>query len=273
MQVFAKPMGAIALAALASWFNPVAAAAANLAASSTTNSDAGAGVGTASITRDVLLAQADSAQAPVGVSSVVVDPSSLHRVPPRGPLSATGDALSAHGISPRLLMTNLYVTNPSTGTSTGNWADYFTVFFGADIDLQKFVGLPNAQLHFTAAWEPPGHNTAKFTFQTGSAFTPLVPVTVTNDLIKLTVSHDLFDKRLHLEYGRMNLTDDFFVATMCAGCIVSTPAITELGVPGLTKSVWGARLAYTLSPHARLGLGGPHRLSRRPVGLSQTGLV
>lgn len=255
MKNFATPMGAITIAALASGFNPIAAVAASPAASSSTESDVSASSGTASGSQDVLLAQADSAQAPVGVSSVVVDPSSMGRMPPRGPLGAIGDALGARGISPRLLMTNLSVTNPSTGINTGKWADYFTVFFGADIDLQKLVGLPNTQIHFTEAWEPPGHNTANFTFQTGSAFTPLVPVTVWNDLIKLTLSHDLLDKRLHLEYGRMNLTDDFFLATMCSGCIVSTPAITELGVPGLTKSVWGARLAYTLSPHARLGLG------------------
>lgn len=255
MKRFAKPMGAIAIAALASWFNPVAAVAASLAASSSAESDAAGGGGTASGGHDVLLTQADSVWAPVGVSSVVVDPSSMGSIPPRGPLSATGDALGAYGISPRLLMTNLYVANPSTGIDTGKRADFFTFFFGADIDLQKLVGLPNTQFHFTEAWEPPGHNTSTFTFQSGSAFTTLVPLTVTNDLIKLTLSHDLFDKRLHVEYGRMNLTDDFFVATMCAGCIVSTPAITELGVPGLTKSVWGARLAYTLSPHSHFGLG------------------
>ena len=256
MKKFAKPTGAITIAALAAGFNPVAAVAASLAASSSTESDTGPGGGTASGNRDVLLAQADSVvQAPVGVSSVVVDPSSMGRMPPRGPLSATGDALAAYGISPRLLMTNLYVANPSTGIDTGKRADFFTFFFGADIDLQKLVGLPNTQFHFTEAWEPPGHNTSNFTYQTGSAFTTLVPLTVTNDLIKLTLSHDFLDKRLHVEYGRMNLTDDFFVATMCAGCIVSTPAITELGVPGLTKSVWGVRLAYTLSPHSRFGLG------------------
>lgn len=255
MKKFAKPMGAITIAALASGFNPVAAVAASPAANSSTERDAGAGGGTASGSQDALLAQADAVQAPVGVSSVVVDPSSMGRMPPRGPLSAAGDALGAHGISPRLLMTNLYVTNPSTGINTGKRADYFTVFFGADIDLQKLVGLPNTQFHFMGAWEPPGHNTSNFTYQTGSAFTTLVPLTVTNDLIKFTLSHDFFDKRLRVEYGRMNLTDDFFVATMCAGCIVSTPAITELGVPGLTKSVWGVRLAYTLSPHSRLGLG------------------
>jgi porin len=255
MKRFAKPMGAVTIAALASGFNPVAAVAASLADRSSTESDAGAGgSGTASGSQDMSLAQADSVP-PVGVSSVVVDPSSMGRMPPRGPLSATGDALGAHGISLRLLMTNLYVTNPSTGIETGKRADYFTLFFGADIDLQKLIGLPNTQFHFTEAWEPPGHNTANFTFQTGSAFTPLVPVTVSNDLIKFTLSHDFLDKRLLLEYGRMNLTDDFFLATMCAGCIVSTPAITELGVPGLTKSVWGARLAYTLSPHSRFGLG------------------
>jgi porin len=244
-------MGAITIAALASGFNPVAAVAASPAARSSTEIGDGEGEGSASDRQNALLAQADSVPAQVGF----VDLSRMGSMPPRGPLSAAGDALSAYGISPRLLMTNIYVTNPSTGINTGKWADYFTGFFGVDVDLQKLVSLPNTQLHFTESWEPPGHNTEKFTLQTGSAFTPLVPVTARNNLIKFTLSHDFFDKRLRVEYGRMNLTDDFFVATMCAGCIVSTPAITELGVPGPTKSVWGARLAYTLSPHSRFGLG------------------
>ena len=256
MKLFTKRTGAIALAIMAVGANPMVAMAVPAAASSPAG-DNGARVlnGAASDSRGVIPAQAEASQIPIGVSSIVVNPESPDHMPPRGPLGAVGEALNASGISPRVLMANLYVANPSTGIQTGRSADYFTVFYGADVDLEKLVGLPNTQVHFTEAWEPPGHNTVNFVTQAGSAFTTLVPLTVRNDLIKLTLSHAFFNKRLQVEYGRMNLTDDFFVATMCVGCVISTPAITELGVPGLTKSVWGARLAYAISPHARLGVG------------------
>jgi porin len=257
MKYFAKRTAAITLAALAFGANPGFTMASVAASIPPPGVDSGRSVsgGAASDDRGALQAQTDAGQIPIGVSSVIVNPNSADNVPPKGPLSGVGASLNANGINPRLLITNLYVANPSTGIETGKSADYFTVFFGADFDLEKLIGLPNTQVHFTEAWEPPGDNTVNFTLQAGSAFTTLVPLTVTNDLIKLTLSHDLLDRRLHVEYGRMNLTDDFFVPTMCAGCVVSTPAITELGVPGLTKSVWGARLAYALSPHSRLGLG------------------
>jgi len=169
-----------------------------------------------------------------------------------GPLSGIGNALDDRGINLGLVMANVALANPSTGTSKGNWADYFALLMSADVDLEKLIGIPNTQFHILQAWEPPSHNTSSYVAQTGSAFT-LVPVqTVNSDLAKFTLSHELFDKRLHLEYGRMNINDDFMVPTMCSGCVASTPAIS-VDVPGFTKSVWGARLAYKLSPQTRLG--------------------
>ncbi|CAH2946223.1 MAG: Carbohydrate-selective porin [uncultured Paraburkholderia sp.] len=152
----------------------------------------------------------------------------------KGPLSAIGNAPDARGINRGLVLANAYFANPSTGNS----ADYFALLMSADVDLSKLIGLPNTQFHITEAWEPPSHNTYSYVFQTGSAFT-LVPVQNTStDLVKFTLSHDLFDKRLHIEYGRMNVNDDFMVPTMCLGCVASTPAIT-VDVPGFTKSLWG----------------------------------
>jgi porin len=172
----------------------------------------------------------------------------------KGPLSEIGNALDAQGVNLGLVLANAAFANPSTGTSTGNWANYFALILSADVDLTKLAGIPNTQFHFVEAWEPPSHNTFSYVFQTGSAFT-LVPVqSVNSDLAKFTLSHDLFEKRLHIEYGRMNVNDDFMVPRMCNGCVASTPAIT-VDVPGFTKSVWGARMAYQLSPQTRLGLG------------------
>ncbi|MDN7681575.1 MULTISPECIES: carbohydrate porin [Burkholderia cepacia complex] len=259
MKISIKPTGAIVIVAVTLWFTSFAASASSADQQVAGTANVPGSVASASPTGaspDVSLTQAESAQTvPPGVISALTGGAGGPPGAQNGPLSGIGDSLAALGISPRLLLTNLYVTNPSTGVATGKSANFFTVIFGADVDLSKLVGIPNTKFHFTEAWEPPSHNTKDFTTQAGSAFTPLVPLTVTNDLIKFTLSHEFFDKRLTLEYGRMNLTDDFFVATMCAGCVASTPAITELNVPGVTKSVWGARLAYALSRHSRLGLG------------------
>jgi porin len=134
-----------------------------------------------------------------------------------GPLSGIGNALDAYGINLGLVAANLTLANPSTGTAPHNWANYFALLMSADVDLSKLIGIPNTQFHITEAWEPPSHNTYAYVLQTGSAFA-LAPVqTVSSDLVKFTLSHDLFDKRLHIEYGRMNINDDFMVPTMCNG--------------------------------------------------------
>lgn len=259
MQIYIKPTSAIAIVAVSLGLTSLSAVASSSDQQIAETANVPNSATNAPLMDDgrgVLVTQAESAQgAPGGVIGAIAEGAGGPLAPEKGPLSDVGDSLSAVGISPRLLMTNMYVSNPSTGVVTGKQANYFTVFFGADFDLSKLSAIPNTKFHFTGAWEPPSHNTKNFTTQVGSAFVPLVPLTETNDLIKFTLSHDLLDKRLKLEYGRMNLTDDFFVPTMCSGCVVSTPAITDLGLPGITKSVWGARLAYTLSPRSRLGLG------------------
>ncbi|VVE90490.1 carbohydrate porin [Pandoraea bronchicola] len=171
-----------------------------------------------------------------------------------GPLAGVGNWLENYGVNLGLVFTNGYFANPSTGISPGKSGNYGALFMSATIDLDKLIGLPNTQLNFTEAWNKPSHNTKGYLFQTGSAFTPFPVVPESLDLVKFTLSHDLFDRRLHLEYGRMNLTDNFMVTTMCSGCVVSTPAIT-LNAPGVTKSVWGARASWQFTNNTKLGLG------------------
>jgi len=171
----------------------------------------------------------------------------------QGPLAGFGNWLDKYGVNLGFLFTNGYFANPSTGASTGKSANYGALFMSATVDLDKLIGIPNTQINFVEAWDRPAHNTRTYLFQTGSAFTAFPVQSESNDLVKFTLSHELFDKRLHIEYGRMNLTDNFMVSTMCSGCVVSTPAIT-LNAPGVTKSVWGGYVSWKLTPHTKLGM-------------------
>lgn len=202
-----------------------------------------------------LQAQTETGQNPPGVASVSVRPPA--DIPPptrKGPLSELGDKLDEQGFTFGLFFTNGYFTNPTAGIKPGSSMDSPALFMSANADLTKLLGVPNTQLHITEAWEPLSQNNGDYSYKVGSSLAPFPATTTSSNLVKLTLSHDLFDKQLHLEYGRMNLGDDFMVATMCAGCITSTPLIT-VGVPPFDKSLWGARASYKLSPHTRLGLG------------------
>ena len=200
-------------------------------------------------------AQTETGQNPPGVASFSARPPTDAAPPPRkGPLSGIGNTLEDRGITVGIFFTNGLFSNITTGVKQGKSVDYASLYGSVNLDLQKLIGIPNTQFHITEAWEPPSHNTNLFSSQVSAGFAPFPATVTTTNLVKLTLSHDLFDKRLHIEYGRMNLIDDFMVATMCSGCYAATPLIT-VGVPPLDKSVWGARISYKLSPHARLGLG------------------
>lgn len=189
---------------------------------------------------------------PPGVASLSIQPPPGGPPPRNGPLSGIADALEQHGVDLGLFLANGHFANPSVGVSTGNSVDYFEASLSANADLHKLVGIPNTKLHFTEAWQPPSNNTAKFSSQVAAALAPFPPTQSNSSLVKLTLSHDFLDDKLHVEYGRMNLTDDFMVANMCTGCFAATPLIT-LGVPPRDRSLLGARTSYALSPNTRLG--------------------
>ncbi|MDO8317989.1 carbohydrate porin [Rhodoferax sp.] len=189
---------------------------------------------------------------PPGVASLGIQPPPGGPPPRMGPLSKLGDALEEHGVDLGLFLANGHFANPSAGVSTGNSVDYFEASLSANADLHKLIGIPNTKIHFTEAWQPPSNNTAKFSSQVAAALAPFPPTQTNSSLVKLTLSHDFLDDKLHVEYGRMNLTDDFMVANMCTGCFAATPLIT-LGVPPRDRSLLGARTSYALSPNTRLG--------------------
>ena len=173
---------------------------------------------------------------------------------PPGPLTEVGNKLRDNGVSLGATLFNLNYHNPSTGIQQGQSGNYGMLFLSAGFDLGKIAGLSDTEVNVTEVWNRPAHNSDTYLFQTGSAFTPFPVVTTAWDLANLTVSHRMMDRRLKLEFGRMNLNTEFMVGNMCRGCILSAPA-TVLNEPGISKSVWGAKARYDLDPDSTVGLG------------------
>jgi porin len=177
---------------------------------------AGAGARAAAEPEGAVMAQAGApAAAPSGPA-----PPGL----PPGPLTPLGDSLRERGLQLGLVFVNLNVHNPSTGINEGRSANFGQFVVKAGLDLERLVGLPNTQINLIEVWQKPSHNTDAYLFDTGSGFTPFPVVKESSNLANLTITHRLLDDRLRIEYGRMNLTWDFMLTSMCSGCIISAPA-------------------------------------------------
>lgn len=173
---------------------------------------------------------------------------------PAGPLTDLGNRLRDAGYTLGLTMVNLNFHNPSTGITPNQYGNYGMLFMSAELDLDKLIGLWSTQFNITEVYNRPSHNESSYLFMTGSGFTPFPVITTTTDLAKLTLSHRLLDGKLRVEYGRMNLSNDFMVRTMCGGCILSAPA-TVLNAPGVSKSSWGGTVRLNLPGGRSAGLG------------------
>lgn len=173
---------------------------------------------------------------------------------PAGPLTEFGNGLRDKGINLGLTLFNLNYHNPSTGITPKQSGNYGMLFMSAGLDLDKLMGLKSTQLNITEVYNRPAHNVDRYLFMTGSGFTPFPVITTATDLANLTLSHRVMDGKLRIEYGRMNLNNDFMVGNMCSGCILSAPA-TVLNAPGISKSSWGGTLRYELDAGRTVGLG------------------
>lgn len=173
---------------------------------------------------------------------------------PRGPLADVGDELRDRGVSLGLVLFSGQFRNPSTGISPGHSSNFGMLYFNVGLDLEKITGLRGTELNISEVLNKPSYNTSTFLFQTGSGFTPYPVIDKTTDLARFTLSHRTLDQRLNLEFGRMNLTREFMLVDMCAGCLFSAPA-TVMNQPGVSKSSWGASARYQLDEGSTVGLG------------------
>lgn len=166
-----------------------------------------------------------------------------------GVLSGLGETLNGAGIIPILDMTEMYLSNPSLGQSTGNHEALTFISAGAIFDLQKIAGIDGATLHWQQMYVPYTVNLG-WGNQVGDSLVgqagPYVPQV--SHLMFLTWEQKLLSNRLDIEVGKSN-AGFFFGAPVCNldyGCQSAILQKTA-GFNPVIYADWGARARYDLT--------------------------
>lgn len=160
-----------------------------------------------------------------------------------------GQALQNLGITPSLVLTQMYLQNPSAGQQTGNHEALTFVAVGADFDLKKLVGIPGATIHFQQLLVPFVVNTSYGT-QVGDSIAgqPSPYVAQKAHLTLFTWEQKFLDGRATVEFGKSN-AGNYFAVPVCElpyGCL--SPILQDSGqINPIIYSNWGARAAYTIT--------------------------
>ncbi|WP_244121128.1 carbohydrate porin [Burkholderia gladioli] len=158
----------------------------------------------------------------------------------------TGQALQNFGITPSLSLTQFYLDNPSTGQQTGNHESLTLIAVGADVNLQKMLGVPGAIIHFQQLFAPSVVNTL-YGGQVGDSIvgqpSPYVPRKAY--LTLFTWEQKFLEGRGTVEFGKSN-AGNYFAVPVCEipfGCF--SPILQDAGqINPIVSANWGVRAAY-----------------------------
>lgn len=173
------------------------------------------------------------------------------------PLSETGVWLAEHGVTPHLFASQLWLGNPSAGTSTDEHQAYTMLFAGADFNLDKMGLIPGGNIHYMQLWVPFSRN-LEYGNEAGGLlagdpppYIPKVP-----HLLRFTYEQKLFDERLSIEVGKSN-PGQFFGFTNCniqTSCVNTILNKTAVFAPA-PYAGWGARVGYRFTPALESNVG------------------
>ncbi|MCL2897290.1 carbohydrate porin [Brenneria tiliae] len=173
------------------------------------------------------------------------------------PLSEAGTWLAEHGVTPHLIVSQLYLGNPSAGTRTDQHETLTMFMAGADFDLDRMGLIPGGSIHFMQLWVPFTHN-LDLGNQSGGVLAgnppPYIPKTA--HLMRFTYEQKLFDDRLSIEAGKSN-PGQFFGFTNCnipSACVNTILNETAVFAPP-PYAGWGARIGYRFTPTLESGIG------------------
>jgi len=162
-----------------------------------------------------------------------------------------GQDLLNLGVLPRLRYVQSFAANPVGGLTQGTDTSG-VVLFGADVDLNRTVRLPGAQLHVTFA-QFYGHELATDHIGTRTKVQSFYYPKKQFELAELTFEQRLLDGRLDVQVGRANATGEFARSTY--GCRFQNVAdcpfeLTQAvgGFPGFPYVNWGGRVSYSPTP-------------------------
>ena len=170
---------------------------------------------------------------------------------PFEPIVRIGQDLLGLGILPRLRYVQSFAANPVGGITQGTDTSG-VVLFSADVDLNRTVQLPGAQLHVIFA-QFYGHDLATDHIGTRTKVQSFYYPKKQFELAELTFEQRLLDGRLDLLVGRANATGEFARSTY--GCRFQNVAdhpfeLTQAvgGFPGFPYVNWGGRVSYSPTP-------------------------
>lgn len=176
----------------------------------------------------------------------------------QGVLSALGETLNDAGVIPILDMTQMYLTNPSFGQTTGKHEALTFISAGAIFDMKKIAGIDGATLHWQQMYVPYTSNLG-WGNQAGDSLVgqagPYVPRV--SHLMFLSWEQKALNDQLDIEAGKNN-AGFFFATPVCNQDYGCQSAILQktAGFNPIIYADWGARVRYDLTPAWSVQAGG-----------------
>ncbi|MGI4855576.1 MAG: carbohydrate porin [Janthinobacterium lividum] len=174
-----------------------------------------------------------------------------------GPLAGIGATLNGWGITPVINLTQMYLANPSTGQKTGKHEALTFVTVGADLDMQKLLGINGATIHFAQLFVPFTNNLS-YGRQVGDSIAgqPAPYIPKVSHLVTFTWEQKAFADRATLEFGKSNAGLYFGTPVCNQGFECQSPLLQDnAGFNPPVYSNWGARLAYRFTPAIAVQFG------------------
>lgn len=173
------------------------------------------------------------------------------------PLADTGTWLKEHGVTPHIMVSQLWLGNPSAGTRTGEQSAYTLFFAGADFDLERMGLIPGGSVHFMQLWVPFKDNISLGDGAGGLlAGDPPPYIPKVAHLLRFGYEQKLFNDRLSIELGKSN-PGQFVGFTNCnvqSSCVNTVLNKTAVFGPA-PYAGWGMRASYQFTPALASTLG------------------
>lgn len=165
--------------------------------------------------------------------------------------------LTDHGLTPHIMLSQLWLGNPSAGTNTQENSSYTMIFAGADANLDQLHLIPGGTIHFMQLWVPFSHNEDFGNSEGGLlAGDPAPYIPKTAHLLRFGYEQTLLDGKLSMEIGKSNpgLFFGFNNCNMPQSC-VNTVLNKTAGFAPAPYAGWGARAKYQITPTLESGIG------------------
>lgn len=175
-----------------------------------------------------------------------------------GPLAPYAASLALAGLSFDVKAYEFFYSNPSAGLRPGQLSNSTYYLLGLDADLDRIAGIKGGFVHFTQLFIGARWNNRNMDGDVGDAMVGYQP-TFNRDFARLstlTYEQRLLDDRLAIEIGRTH-PNRYYALPPCQSAASCFQDILQINA-GLTSplyGVWGANVAYKLSPEAYVQAG------------------